>query len=215
MVIETEQKTGAGLVWSSCIVVFILLFLLHYFRRYGNPLGEMLLTITNKSLAFTSFFMLSFAYLVKSFAVIWPRKWEKRLTLIREYRILGLSLDVGHILLSLSMLSAAYYPEYFAANGKFTGKLVLSLLSGTVATAVYLALTLKAGKEGVRSSVLSKVALVAYAMTFLHFFVLKMGRVFAVSSWANGLPPGSLVGFSITVLVIIFAVWAALKQKKT
>jgi hypothetical protein len=215
MVIKTKEKNSATSVWVSCFIVFTALFLLHCFRRFGNPLDEMFLLITNKSLAFTSFFMLSFAYLVKSFAVLWPKKWEKRLPLIREYRILGLSLDVGHILLSLAMLSAAYYPEYFAANGKFTGKLVLSLLSGTVATAVYLALTLKAGKEGVRSSVLSKVALVAYAMTFLHFFVLKMGRVFASSSWSNGLPPGSLVGFSITVLVIIFAVWAALKQKKT
>ncbi|OGF46241.1 MAG: hypothetical protein A2231_09725 [Candidatus Firestonebacteria bacterium RIFOXYA2_FULL_40_8] len=202
-------------VWMICFLTFLMFFVQHYFRRFGQPFSDIFLTITNKSIALTSFSMMSFAVLIGSFVNIWPEKWKERVHYIKSFGILGIVLVVVHILISVMMFSAAYYPEYFTPENKMTAVFGLSLLFGIISFVCFsvVSFNILYGKFKSPETV-RKVNYVFYVFLLIHIFALKYDKLFKSNSVVNGIPSGSMAAFSIAIIVIIFVVISVFNGKK-
>ncbi len=95
-----------------------------------------------------------------------------------------------HILLSLSILSAAYYPKFFGADKmNLVGE--LTLLFGALATYFYFFVCpVRAGSVHLR-----KFQLLASALIGGHLVAMGWAGWWSVGKWHGGLPPISLISF--------------------
>jgi len=112
------------LVMGSCIVYAGV----RYHVVQGTPLAQAPLYILNKAISLGGLAFLAMSYLVGKVAGL---RWDdRRLRLIvtKFCGLMGVSLIVAHVLMSLALMGPAYYAKFYAAT-KFniTGELSLSL----------------------------------------------------------------------------------------
>ncbi|HEY5653144.1 MAG TPA: hypothetical protein VIR63_02100 [Pontiella sp.] len=100
----------------------------------------------------------------------------------------------AHILLSLSILSAAYYPKFFHVDKmNLVGE--LTMMFGVVAA--YLYLFICPVRQGAAFPVIYQI--VAVLMIGGHLVSMGLKGWLAVSQWYGGLPPISLISFIFLV----------------
>jgi hypothetical protein len=108
-----------------------------------------------------------------------------------------------HVVLSLTLLSPAYYDKFFEA-GKLTAAAGLSMLLGTVAAAVMaVGKGMRTGQDvgGPRN-----LAILALGVG-LHAMLQGFAGWFTPSEWPGGMPPITLLSFLLGLAAVAIACW--------
>ncbi|MBI2109387.1 MAG: ferric reductase-like transmembrane domain-containing protein [Parcubacteria group bacterium] len=139
---EIKQTSPNG--WKTTVIIFAVVFVISFayaFVRYNVlrdvPLEQIPLFITNKVLALSSTILIGFSFLLGPLARFWPCTFEQKLYLRKPLGVFGFSIAALHGVISLALLSPAYYPKFFLESGKlnFTGE--ISALFGTLALFIF------------------------------------------------------------------------------
>ena len=112
-----------------------------------------------------------------------------------------------HVVLSLTLLSPAYYPDFFV-EGKLTAALGLSMLLGAAAAALMYAGGGPHGSHDAHAAV-RNLAILAL-VSGVHAMLQGFAKWFAPSTWPGMMPPITLISF----LLGLAAVAAALRSKQ-
>ena len=172
------------------------------------------LFIANKGVSLSAVFFIATSYTIGKVVRAYESDSEKQLILIKFCGLIGFSLASIHALMSLLLISPAYYPKFFLESGKMnlTGELtmifgVLSLwcLAVTAITSLpfmYDAVGAERWQRGQRMGYLS------LALASGHVFAMGIWGWLTPGIWHGGLPPVSLVAFTAAMgplLVMAFA----------
>jgi DMSO/TMAO reductase YedYZ heme-binding membrane subunit len=168
------------------------------------------LFIANKGIALAAVVIIATSYLIGRALHVYENEPKKRLILVKFCGLIGFSLASVHALMSLLLISPAYYPKFFVESGKmnFTGELtmvfgVLSLwcLAITAITSLpfmYDAVGAERWQRGQRMGYLS------LGLAAGHGLVMGWSGWLTPGSWHGGLPPVSLVGFIAAMVPLLF-----------
>ena len=132
---QTSGEVSERLVQPATTRLFLLVMgpcLIYAGVRYhvveGVPLTHAPLYILNKAISLGGLAFLATSYLVGKVAGL---RWDDRriqLVVIKFCGLMGFSLIVAHVLMSLALLDPAYYAKFYAgAKFNLTGELSLSL----------------------------------------------------------------------------------------
>lgn len=160
------------------------------------PWTQLPLYVLNKSVSWSAVTLLALAYL----------RWNKPAA--RHLGVLGLFLTIGHILMSFSLLSPAYYAKFYAGP-QLTASAGAALLAG-VGAAVILALPGIATVPGVRAE-LGDVRWIRWqragywtlALTAAHCAFMGWQGWLTPAKWHGGLPPITLLGTLTALLPLL------------
>ena len=202
--------------WERGLAIALGVFavsLLYAFIRYNIlrdvPFSDIPLYIFNKALALGATVVIGFSFLLGPLAALWPRWFSPHLPLRKALGIIGFGGAAVHAVISLILLSPAYYSRWFTESGSLNAIGQFSLLFGVLALAVFAVVAVSSmplmferlGEARWRK--MQRLGYGAYALTLLH--VVAMGA----RGWAN--PESYAYGFiSISLLsaLIIFFVFA-------
>ena len=112
------------LVMGACLVYAGI----RYHVAEGVPIAQAPLYVLNKAISLGGLAFLAMSYLVGKVAGL---RWDDRqlqLVVIKFCGLMGFSLILGHVLMSLALLDPAYYGKFYGeAKLNLTGELSLSL----------------------------------------------------------------------------------------
>jgi DMSO/TMAO reductase YedYZ heme-binding membrane subunit len=180
--------------------------LTYAFVRYhvfsGIDWSHFPLFIANKGISLSAVSFIATSYLIGKTIHVYEEDSKKQLILIKFCGLIGFSLASIHALMSLLLITPAYYPKFFLESGQMnlTGELtmvlgVLSLwcLAITAITSLpfmYDAVGAERWQRGQRMGYLS------LALASGHVFAMGIWGWLTPGSWHGGLPPVSLVAFT-------------------
>lgn len=169
------------------VIGILILFTTYAVLRY-NILGDVDVQnipvyVLNKSISMSSVFFLLLAG--------WS-DWHKQKEVSKAWGTYSLHFAMVHVVLSLMLLSDAYYPKLF--NEELMNiKGELSTLFGTLAAYFYVLLC----KNGLAKRTLHLVLFLATIVIALHLFFLGYSGWLKYATWNGGLPPISLLSFVV------------------
>ena len=157
------------------------------------------LFIVNKATSLAAVFFVASSYLVGKVIHWHDHDTALRLVVIKFCGLVGFFLAGIHALLSLSLLSPAYYGKYFDPDGRLNLEGELALVVGVVALFMLMSPAITTlpmmpkaigGRRWKRSQRLGYVALL---LVVVHLVALGLEGWLAPAGWNGGLPPISLV----------------------
>ena len=157
------------------------------------------LFIVNKATSLAAVFFVASSYLVGKVIHWHDHDKALRLVVIKFCGLVGFFLAGIHALLSLSLLSPAYYGKYFDPDGRLNLEGELALVVGVVALFMLMSPAITTlpmmpkaigGQRWKRSQRLGYVALL---LVVVHLVALGLEGWLAPGGWNGGLPPISLV----------------------
>lgn len=213
----TQKKVSP---WLTALmitaIVFTIFSLLLFARRFDYDLF-----IANKAVASTAVVLIGVAFVIGPLAKFWPKKWAPRLYLRKYTGVVGFMMAVLHSLFSLIMLNAAYYPGLFEETGRLSQAGEISMVLGTVALLIFVipavtSLTpIEHSMKRPEWKRLQRTGYLAYAMVFLHIFIIKWHVWAEPSNWVNGLPPASLIAAAFIVFVLSMRATSLVSQVRS
>jgi len=157
------------------------------------------LFIFNKATSLAAVFFVASSYLVGKVIHWHDHDKALRLVVIKFCGLVGFFLAGIHALLSLSLLSPAYYGKYFDPDGRLNLEGELALVVGVVALFMLMSPAITTlpmmpkaigGQRWKRSQRLGYAALL---LVVVHLVALGLEGWLAPAGWNGGLPPISLV----------------------
>ncbi len=157
------------------------------------------LFIVNKATSLAAVFFVAGSYLVGKVIHWHDHDKALRLVVIKFCGLVGFFLAGIHALLSLSLLSPAYYGKYFDPDGRLNlegevamvvGVVALFMLMGPAITTLPMMPKAIGGQRWKRNQRLGYVALF---LVVVHLVALGFEGWLAPAGWNGGLPPISLV----------------------
>lgn len=172
---------------------------IRYNLLQGTPWVDWPTLVLNKALGFSSLLLLVIAVLrLRS-----PRQSSPSQALQAAGVLAAL-----HVLLSLVLLTPAYYDKFFR-EGKFTAAAAWSMLLGSVAAVVMVTGAKRSEGQDPKRRIL-KLALLALVVG-LHALLQASAAWFEPSRWPGAMPPITLLSF----LASLAAVALALRPERT
>ncbi len=176
------------------VITFSLLYALLRYIVFG-PVEtiHIPLYILNKSISLAAVLYLAYtAYLHFKGDVEGKMKWGPI-----AYSFTGL-----HIVLSLILISPAYYGKFYLASGKMSGKGEWILLLGALAAFAWMKLRAHTTTPKMRYSL----AIITALLTTLHLVVMGSSGWLTPEKWHGSMPPVSLVACiaSIAATILFF-----------
>jgi DMSO/TMAO reductase YedYZ heme-binding membrane subunit len=197
--------------WLAAIGGFSLVYAVVRYHVAGDvPWENFPLFILNKTLSLAAVLLIASSYLVGRVF-----KWHDhdpaiRLIVVKFCGLMGFFLAGIHALMSLALLSPAYYAKYFdAATGRlnFVGELgmavgVLAMFALLAPAITTLPMMPKAigGKRWKRNQ---RFGYVALALVAIHLIDLGLGGWLKPGTWQWGIPPISLVAVVAALLPVV------------
>jgi len=215
---QTNGEVSERLVQPATTRLFLLVMgpcLIYAGVRYhvveGVPLTHAPLYILNKAISLGGLAFLATSYLVGKVAGL---RWDDRriqLVVIKFCGLMGFSLIVAHVLMSLALLDPAYYAKFYAgAKFNLTGELSLSLgifalwcfTLPTITSLPYMYEELGA-ERWLRSQRAGYAGLMLAAGHVLVMGVLAWLRP---GDWPAALPPITLFAFVVAMIPLVVRV---------
>ncbi len=193
------------LVMGSCLVYAGI----RYHVVQGVPLAQAPLYILNKAISLGGLSFLAMSYLVGKVAGL---RWgDRRLQLVvtKFCGLMGFSLIVGHVLMSLALLDPAYYAKFYAAAKlNLTGELSLSLgvfalwcfSLPAIASLPYMYDELGAD----RWSRSQRVGYTGLLLAAGHVLVMGVKGWLHPGDWPAALPPITILAFVVAMTPLVF-----------
>jgi DMSO/TMAO reductase YedYZ heme-binding membrane subunit len=156
------------------------------------------LFVLNKAVAWTALVMLGISLSLGPLARLWPHRYSCRASARKELGALGFLLAFGHAVMSVPILTPAYFPGLFGPKSDFTALAEIALAAGVVALlilvppvatslpAVEQAMSPEAWRRTQRWAVWALVAAAAH----LIYGAPAWARP---ATWYGGLPPITLL----------------------
>ncbi|OGF50854.1 MAG: hypothetical protein A2231_12685 [Candidatus Firestonebacteria bacterium RIFOXYA2_FULL_40_8] len=102
-----------------------------------------------------------------------------------------------------------------AKKSKITAAFKIPRLFGAVSFAGSAVINLKIlSKKLGNYDAVRRINYIFYVFLLIHIFILKYRKLFNADNWVNGLPSGSLVAFTITLIVVLFWIISIFKSSK-
>ena len=177
----------------SLLVLTVLYSVLRY-NVFGTvPWSSLPVFVLNKAISLSSLCLLAAAYIFR----------DKRRA--RDAGVIGFTLMLLHVVLSLAILNRTYYPKLFAGDRlSLAGE--ICIVAGSIA-AVLLMRPFTATLPGMRTELgdsrwlrWQRTGYVALALIALHCAMLGVGGWIAPSTWPGGLPPISMISFLVAAV---------------
>ncbi len=202
---RSPKKLTAFIIIAATFTYAIVRY--HVIR--GVAWSELPLFISNKAVALSAVAFIALSYSLGSLAAFWPHRFEQTLPARKFFGLLGFGFAALHSVMSLVILSPAYYARFFEESGKLSLIGELSILFGVVSFAVFSLVAITSipsifqalGKE----KWLQFQHLGYWGMLVIlgHVFVMGYRGWMDTASWPGGLLPISLVA-AIILFVALF-----------
>jgi hypothetical protein len=192
------------LVMGTCLVYAGV----RYHVVQGVPLAQAPLYILNKAISLGGLAFLAMSYLVGKVVGL---RWDDRrlqLIVIKFCGLMGVSLIVAHVLMSLALMGPAYYAKFYAAT-KFnlTGELSLSLgvfalwcFSLPAITSLPYMYDELGADRWLRSQ---RVGYAGLMLAAGHVLVMGVLGWLSPGDWPAGLPPITALAFVVAIVPLV------------
>jgi DMSO/TMAO reductase YedYZ heme-binding membrane subunit len=227
MTVEPQvDHLPAHRLWQPVTVKWLLFVLgaalayavLRYHIAGDVPWRHLPLFIFNKAASMAATIFVACSYLVGK-AIRWHNHDPRtKLVVIKLCGLMGFSLAVIHALASFALLNAAYFPKYFAADGRLHWNGELAVMAGVVAlwALAFPAITtlpmMARELGGVRWKRSQRMGYVCLFLVVVHLFALGLQGWLTPHDWQWGLPPISLLAVVIATIPLMLKV-AAIRRK--
>ncbi len=215
---RSDETASERLVQPTTTRLFLLVMgpcLVYAGIRYhvvqGLPLAQAPLYILNKAISLGGLAFLAISYLVGKVAGL---RWgDRRLQLVvtKFCGLMGFSLIVAHVLMSLALLDPAYYAKFYAiAKFNLTGELSLSLgvfalwcfSLPAISGLPYMYDELGADRW-LRSQRIGYTGLMLAAG---HVLVMGLAGWLSPADWPAALPPITAIAFVVAMLPLVLRI---------
>jgi len=196
-----NQYSGGIIIITTVLSVGYAVLRYHIFGEV--PWKDLPLFVLNKGISLTSLILLSFNFSLgplKNLGMNIPEKW---LSARKSMGISGFLFAFIHIFMSISILNPKYYSVFFMADGTLTIEGGLSLLGGILSFVllwVYntsFSSRLREDKKIIAIITSRRFLMYAFFFTGVHLFFLGYKGWGDISAWQGGLPPVSLISFTV------------------
>jgi len=196
-----NQYSGGIIIITTVLSVGYAVLRYHIFGEV--PWKDLPLFVLNKGISLTSLILLSFNFSLgplKNLGMNIPEKW---LSARKSMGISGFLFAFIHIFMSISILNPKYYSVFFMADGTLTIEGGLSLLGGILSFIllwVYNTSFSSRSREDKKIiAIITSRRFLMYAFFFtgVHLFFLGYKGWGDISAWQGGLPPVSLISFTV------------------
>jgi DMSO/TMAO reductase YedYZ heme-binding membrane subunit len=181
---------------------------LRYHVAEGVPLAQAPLYVLNKAISLGGLAFLAMSYLVGKVAGL---RWGDRqleLVVIKFCGLIGFSLIVGHVLMSLALLDPAYYAKFYGeAKFNLIGELSLSLgifglwcFSMPVITSLPYMYDELGADRWLRSQ---RVGYAGLMLSAGHVLVMGLQGWLNPGDWPAAMPPITVLAFVIAMVPLV------------
>ena len=202
----TEDKNSAASIISWVIAFGVGYSILRYHIAGSVPWKDLSFFILNKGICLSAFILLvlNFGFgPAKNLGMPVPTGW---LNARMAIGIAAFLLVLVHVLMSIMLFSPAIYGKFFDENSTMTLLAGLSMFTGVVAFVVLwgynlsFKTTLREDKAFIQFITSRKFLLWAMLLGAAHLFFMGYSGWLKPSGWHGGLPPISLVAFTVFVV---------------
>jgi len=202
----TEDKSSAASLVFWVIAFGMGYSILRYHIAGPVPWKDLSFFIRNKGICLSAFILLvmNFGFgPARNLGLPVPPSW---LNARMAIGITGFLLVLVHVLMSLLLFSPAIYGKFFDENSKMTLLAGLSMFTGIVAFVVLwgynlaFKTTMREDKAFIQFITSRKFLLWAILLGAAHLFFMGYSGWLRPSDWQGGLPPISLVAFTVFVI---------------
>lgn len=201
--------------WRTVFVVLAVVLLasvaytaVRYVFFKGESLAHAPLYLFNKALSLASVFLIGLSFLWGPLCRFWPKTFVPKLYLRKYLGLAGFGLASVHALVSLALLTSAYYPKFFEASGKLNASGETSVLFGILAFFVFAIVSvsslpfLEVHLDPKQWLFIQRLGYAAYILVLGHVATMGFSGWFSPTSWPGGLLPISLVAAMVILLVL-------------
>ncbi len=196
-----NQYSGGIIIITTVLSIGYAVLRYHIFGEV--PWKDLPLYVLNKGISLSSLILLSFNFSLgplKNVGIKIPENW---LSARKSMGIAGFLFAFIHIFMSISILNPKYYSIFFMADGTLSIEGGLSLLGG-ILSFVFLwvyntsfSSRLKEDKRIIAIITSRRFLIYAFFFTGVHLFFMGYKGWGDSSGWQGGLPPVSLISFTI------------------
>lgn len=202
-----------GSVWV--LVLSLAYAVVRYNIARNVSYDQLPLYIGNKAMAMATVIVIGLSFALGPLAHFWPGTFARFTPLKKSYGIIGFAMAAIHAIMSLILLSPAYYSRLYLASGKLTATGELTMLLGILAFVIFSAVA-ATSLPGVASTMrpeqwqrMMRLGYVAYFLVLLHVGIMGWGGWWRASSWQWGLASISLISCFVIVLVMCLRLFVA------
>ncbi len=204
-----QQKNAAGALIFTILTVAILYAVLRYHLAGPVPWKDFPFYILNKGFSLAAFLLLACNFglgPLNTIGVPVPGSW---LAARKALGMTGFLLVLIHALMSFLLFTPAVYSSFFAADGTLTLPGGLSMLAGVLAFVVLWAYNLsfqtflREDQAFIAFITSRRFLLVAFVFGGAHLLFMGYEGWMNPAGWHGGLPPISLVAFTVFVLAYV------------
>lgn len=201
---------------QRAIIIFLIIFglsFLYAIIRYNLvrsvPLDNVPLFIANKAIALSATILIGFSFLLGPLARFWPNQFVPHLPLRKHLGVFGFALAALHAVMSLILLTPAYYPRFFSENGQLNFIGETSMLFGILAFLVFAGITvtslppMERYMNPAQWKFIQRLGYLAYVFVLLHVAIMGFRGWFRPESWQYGLASISLISALFIIFVLI------------
>ena len=206
MKIISKNKEPAGRIILITTVLSVGYAILRY-NIFGDvPWKDVPIFVLNKGISLASFILLVLSFSLGPMRNLGILISDKLLEARKSIGMVGLMYVVVHLVMSLCILNPRYYSNFFVEDTTLSLSGGLSLLAGVLGFAL-LGIHHVSFKENIKkvyriiASINSKKIIIGTIFFIgIHVFFIGFTRWTAVNEWHGGLPPISLLSFTVFFL---------------
>jgi len=207
---EAKVKKSANVKLIGGVILFSLAYSVLRYHILGDvPWKDLPFFILNKALSLAAFILIAFNFgfgPAKQWGLPIPQSW---LDARKALGMSGFLLVLMHVFMSLMLFSATRYGKLFESDGTMTLNAGLSMLAGILAFVTLWVYTvsfqtyLKEDKAFIDFITSRTTMLIAFLFGAIHLLFMGYSGWLNPGAWNGGLPPISLVAFSVFVIVYL------------
>lgn len=170
-------------------------------RLFGTLPNDQIFTfITNKALSFSAIAMIALAVAARPLARWKPSFFSELQKDRRTIGLTGFGLAIIHSILSLTVLTPAYFDKHFNDAGRMTLAAELSMLAGAIALALLIWQSrLAPADDRDDRRTLRRLGLGVLSLGAIHVAALGWNGWLDPSAWPGGMPPITLCSFAVAL----------------
>jgi DMSO/TMAO reductase YedYZ heme-binding membrane subunit len=200
---QTAQKNSSGGIIAFTLLLAIGYAVLRYHIVGTVPWKDFSFFILNKGLCLAAFILLTMNFAIGPLNNLGVRVSQGWLNARKAMGMTGFLLVLIHALMSFLLFSPSVYSKFFMANGTLTLFAGLSMFAGVLAFVVLWGYNMtfqtfmREDKAFIQFITSRRFMLFALLLGAAHLFFMGYEGWMNPSGWQGGLPPISLVAFTV------------------
>lgn len=195
------------------ILIVVGLSFLYAIVRYNLvrsvPFDNIPLYISNKAIALSATILIGLSFLLGPLARFWPNQFVPHLPLREHLGVFGFGLAALHAVVSLILLTPAYYPRFFAEDGRLNFIGETSMLFGVLAFLIFASITvtslppMEKQMDQIQWKFIQRLGYLAYVFVLAHVGIMGYRGWFRPEAWQYGLASISLISALFIIFVLV------------